>query len=94
MQMKKFLFIFFFFGFLNLVNGQQIIRSLNEALWHFSQVNSLIKFKAKVPGTIHSDLFANKHIPDPFYGMKSNCNGLKRKLGIIFVALKLKKIPN
>jgi beta-mannosidase len=68
MQMKKFLFIFFFFGFLNLVNGQQIIRSLNEALWHFSQVNSLIKFKAKVPGTIHSDLFANKLIPDPFYG--------------------------
>jgi beta-mannosidase len=66
--MKKFLFIFFFLGFLNLLNGQQIIRSLNEELWHFSQVNSLIKFKAKVPGTIHSDLFANKLIPDPFYG--------------------------
>ncbi|MBU3663036.1 MAG: glycoside hydrolase family 2 protein, partial [Bacteroidetes bacterium] len=66
--MKKYLFIYLLLGIFNLANGQQMIRSLNEELWRFSQVNSLIKFKAKVPGSIHSDLFANKLIPNPFYG--------------------------
>lgn len=66
--MKNYLCICLFIAFVNLANGQQIIRSLNDASWQFSQVNSLIKFKAKVPGCVHADLYSNKLIPDPFYG--------------------------
>ncbi len=40
--------------------------SLNNN-WQFSQHEKNKWYKATVPGTIHTDLLANKLIPDPFY---------------------------
>lgn len=36
--------------------------------WQFSQKGKNKWHKATVPGTVHSDLYSNKLIPDPFYG--------------------------
>ncbi len=36
--------------------------------WSFSAVDTLHFYSAKIPGTIHTDLFENKLIPDPFEG--------------------------
>ncbi|MGQ1908429.1 beta-mannosidase [Marinifilum sp. RC60d5] len=41
-------------------------RELN-ANWTYRQVNGSISGTATVPGTIHTDLLANKQIEDPFY---------------------------
>ncbi|GBL35668.1 beta-mannosidase B [Filimonas sp.] len=35
--------------------------------WQFRQVGSTIWHKAKIPGTVHTDLLSNSLIPDPFY---------------------------
>jgi beta-mannosidase len=35
--------------------------------WSFHQQNKKQWYPAKVPGEVHTDLFANKLIPDPFY---------------------------
>ena len=35
--------------------------------WKYSQVNGKLEGVATVPGTIHTDLLANKEIEDPFY---------------------------
>lgn len=37
--------------------------------WSFSFIGSATYYKAKVPGTVHTDLMENKLIPDPFIGM-------------------------
>jgi beta-mannosidase len=50
--------------------AQNSNRSLSLEKWEFRSVNN-DKYKwhpAKVPGTVHTDLLANKLIPDPFYG--------------------------
>ena len=41
-------------------------RELNSN-WTYHQVNGELAGKAAVPGTIHTDLLANKQIEDPFY---------------------------
>ncbi len=49
-----------------LTNAQQVKQSLNNS-WQFRQLGTLKWYTAKVPGTVHTDLLANKLIPDPFY---------------------------
>jgi beta-mannosidase len=46
--------------------GQSSIIDLNQN-WQFRKVSSTKWYKAEVPGNIHTDLLANKLIPDPFY---------------------------
>ncbi|WP_084682980.1 beta-mannosidase [Flavobacterium antarcticum] len=36
--------------------------------WTFNKQNDAQKYKATIPGTVHTDLFQNKLIPDPFFG--------------------------
>ncbi|TAD86669.1 MAG: glycoside hydrolase family 2 protein [Bacteroidetes bacterium] len=45
----------------------QVVKSLLHNNWQFSQQGTTRWHKAKVPGTVHTDLLANKLIPDPFY---------------------------
>ena len=36
--------------------------------WQFGNKDSILRYKAVVPGTVHTDLLKNKLIADPFYG--------------------------
>ncbi|MQP24601.1 glycoside hydrolase family 2 protein [Flavobacterium sp. LMO8] len=36
--------------------------------WIFNKQNEVKKHKATIPGTVHTDLFQNQLIPDPFFG--------------------------
>jgi beta-mannosidase len=46
--------------------AQTSYRNLSSENWTFNKQNSTEKHKATVPGTIHTDLFQNKLISDPF----------------------------
>ena len=48
--------------------SQNIQRSLNNEDWKFKQENKQNWLPAKIPGTVHTDLLANKVIENPFYG--------------------------
>ena len=48
--------------------GQTYYRNLSEENWTFNKQNETKKHKATIPGTVHSDLFENQLIPDPFFG--------------------------
>lgn len=48
--------------------SQNFERSLNKEIWKFNQESKDYWFPATVPGTIHTDLLANKLIKNPFYG--------------------------
>jgi beta-mannosidase len=63
--LKKTLVIFIFLvpHFLSAQN----IEKLLDAGWEFRQTNQDKWYPALVPGTVHSDLYSNKLIPDPFY---------------------------
>ncbi len=50
------------------VSAQNSYRNLSSENWTFNKQNESQKNTAKVPGTIHTDLFENKLIPDPFFG--------------------------
>ena len=50
------------------VYSQTSERSLNQCNWTFKKNSDAKWMKATVPGTVHTDLLANKIIPDPFYG--------------------------
>jgi beta-mannosidase len=43
-------------------------RSLSKEDWKFQKFSDDVWSKAQVPGTIHTDLFLNNLIEDPFYG--------------------------
>lgn len=43
-------------------------RDLSVENWTFNKQNDSKKYKAEIPGTVHTDLFQNNVIPDPFYG--------------------------
>jgi beta-mannosidase len=58
--------ITFFCSFLVIAQNEE--RSLSAENWTFRKSNEEKKHPAKVPGTIHTDLFRNKLIPDPFFG--------------------------
>jgi len=46
--------------------SQPISRPFTSS-WQFSKAGDSKWYKAEVPGTVHTDLLANKLIPDPFY---------------------------
>lgn len=51
-----------------LLLAQKIERDLSLEHWVFKKVGDSKWLRAKVPGTVHTDLLANKIIPDPFVG--------------------------
>lgn len=58
--------VFFFCSFLGF--SQNSSRDLSSENWTFKKVTDSNWLSAKVPGTIHTDLFQNNLIPDPFFG--------------------------
>lgn len=50
------------------VSAQTSYRNLSKENWTFNKQNEAKKYKATIPGTVHTDLFQNQLIPDPFYG--------------------------
>ena len=50
------------------LHSQVVEKSLTQCKWKFKKKQEEKWYKATVPGTVHTDLFANKLIPDPFYG--------------------------
>lgn len=63
--MNKLVFTFLLL-LINLIKAQEHFRSLNDENWFFQQGGKSEKHKAKIPGTIHTDLLENKLIDDPF----------------------------
>jgi beta-mannosidase len=50
------------------VSAQTSYRNLSTENWTFNKQNETKKYKATIPGTVHTDLFENQLIPDPFFG--------------------------
>lgn len=50
------------------MTAQNYYRNLSTEKWTFHKQNDTKKNKATVPGTIHTDLFKNQLIPNPFLG--------------------------
>ena len=50
------------------VSAQTSYRNLSSENWTFNKQNETKKHKATIPGTVHTDLFQNQLIPDPFFG--------------------------
>ena len=48
--------------------AQNAERNLSSETWSFRKKSDTHWLPATVPGTVHTDLFNNKIIPDPFYG--------------------------
>ena len=48
--------------------GQTSYRDLSTENWTFNKQNDSKKLLASIPGTVHTDLFQNQQIPDPFFG--------------------------
>ena len=46
--------------------AQTSYRNISTENWTFNKQNSTEKYQATIPGTIHTDLFQNKLIPNPF----------------------------
>ena len=63
--MRNFLVLFLF---PLILMSQDRQRSLNNEDWKFKQENKENWLPAKIPGTVHTDLLANKVIQDPFFG--------------------------
>ena len=72
--MKQVLPYLFFFFILPSVNAQEG-RMPFQPVWQFRQAGKADWHKAEVPGTVHTDLLANKMIDNPFYA--SNEAGLQ-----------------
>jgi beta-mannosidase len=66
--MKQFLLNLIFVLCPLLIWSQNYERNLSSEDWQFRKQGDLHWLKAKVPGTVHTDLFQNKIIPDPFVG--------------------------
>lgn len=50
------------------VFGQTSYRNLSTENWTFNKQNETKKHNATIPGTVHTDLFQNQLISDPFFG--------------------------
>ncbi|MCB0444026.1 MAG: glycoside hydrolase family 2 protein, partial [Flavobacterium sp.] len=50
------------------VSAQISYRNLSIENWTFNKQNEAKKYNAIIPGTVHTDLFQNQLIPDPFFG--------------------------
>jgi beta-mannosidase len=67
--MKQFLLnLIFVLLFPMMIWAQTYERNLSSEDWQFRKQGELHWLKARVPGTVHTDLFQNKIIPDPFFG--------------------------
>lgn len=66
--MHKKVFLLLTLLYCGFVSAQNSYRNLSTENWTFNKQNDSKKNKAKVPGTIHTDLFENQLIPDPFSG--------------------------
>lgn len=65
--MRFFLFIFSIYS--SIIFAQLTERDLSQEQWLFSdETDKNLYGKASIPGTIHTDLYHNKKIEDPFYG--------------------------
>lgn len=64
--MSKVSILIFFLGHLQLSSAQNISVELNQN-WQFKNQKENQWYKAEVPGTVYTDLLANKLIPDPYY---------------------------
>jgi len=60
------IFIFIIFCFIFKTNAQLIEKELSDN-WFFKNSIENQWYNAKIPGCVHTDLFFNKLIPDPFY---------------------------
>ncbi len=45
------------------------VQNLSLSEWRFRNVKNDEFHKAEVPGCVHTDLFRNRMIPDPFFGL-------------------------
>lgn len=52
----------------SLLKAQEKTRDLGSENWKFRQKTAQKYYPAKVPGTVHTDLYANKLISNPFFG--------------------------
>ena len=66
--MSKKLLILLSILYCSFIAAQNSYRNLSNENWTFNKQNETQKNKAKIPGTIHTDLFENQLIPDPFFG--------------------------
>ncbi|HLG33934.1 MAG TPA: glycoside hydrolase family 2 protein [Bacteroidia bacterium] len=64
--MLKYLFIFLFIVLWQISFAQPVTEQLLNSNWQFRKVGDKEWLPATVPGTVHTDLLANKKIPDPF----------------------------
>ena len=66
---KKFYFqIIFLIGICLNISSQNSQRNLSSQKWNFKKKSDTNWLPASIPGTVHTDLFQNKIIPDPFLG--------------------------
>lgn len=65
--MRNLLAIFFCLAF-QFTFSQVVQRDLSSEKWFISQEEKNEFLPAKIPGTVHTDLFSNNKIPDPFFG--------------------------
>ena len=64
-----FFFLISFFVCKISADAQQLVsRNLSDLSWTFHNIKENKSYPATVPGTIHTDLYNNKLIPDPFFG--------------------------
>ena len=66
-KIKKHLLLLFL-CFSIVTSAQNSHRNLSSEQWNFKKTSNSNWLTAKVPGTVHTDLYANKVIPDPFFG--------------------------
>lgn len=67
MRQTFWLGVVFLFMWIADAAGQTIVAEFNSS-WRFRKTGDKEWMPATVPGTVHTDLFDNKKIPDPFFG--------------------------
>jgi beta-mannosidase len=65
--MKNILTILFFVLTVNVLNLYAVDKIYLNDNWQFRKVGDTVWYPATVPGTVHTDLYNNGLIPDPFY---------------------------
>lgn len=63
-----FIFLLTFTGCSLKQSHQQVITRELHSKWEFKKDSAATWYPAKVPGTVHTDLYRDKLIPNPFYG--------------------------
>lgn len=67
-------------------------RDLSREKWQFADADTPAFYPAEVPGTVHTDLFRTKQIPDPFYAAnEQKLQWVEKKTWIYRTDFKLSK---